>query len=106
MGTGQGGSLTLNSAFRLGFTGTLGVGLAIALMTAVQSVATVLIYRLVSFILPAVVGWIVYLVGYGGDRRKDVESDAGAERAESAERPANTESADVDGTNARTDGRE
>ena len=78
-------------------------------MVGTDAVATVLIYRLVSFILPAVVGWIVYLVGYGGDRRKDVEADAGAERAESAEsaeRPANTEGADVDGTNARTDGRE
>lgn len=78
-------------------------------MVGTDAVATVLIYRLVSFILPAVVGWIVYLVGYGGNRRKDVEADAGAEgaeSAESAERPANTEGADVDGTNARTDGRE
>ena len=45
-------------------------------MVGTDAVATVLIYRLVSFILPAAVGWIVYLVDYGGDRRKDVEVDA------------------------------
>lgn len=45
-------------------------------MVGTDAVATVLIYRLVSFILPAAVGWIVYLVDYGGDRRKDVEADA------------------------------
>ena len=45
-------------------------------MVGTDAVATVLIYRLVSFILPAVVGWIVYLVGYGSDRRKDVEAGA------------------------------
>ena len=44
MGKGQGKTLTLNSAFRVGFTGTLGVGLAIGLMMALQSVATVIIY--------------------------------------------------------------
>lgn len=44
-------------------------------MVGTDAVATVLIYRLVSFILPAAVGWIVYLVDYGGDRRKDVEVD-------------------------------
>lgn len=45
-------------------------------MVGTDAVATVLIYRLVSFILPAAVGWIVYLVDYGGDRRKDVEAGA------------------------------
>lgn len=45
-------------------------------MVGTDAVATVLIYRLVSFILPAAVGWIIYLVDYGGDRRKDVEADA------------------------------
>ncbi|WP_181274585.1 AI-2E family transporter [Brevibacterium oceani] len=63
MGTGQGKSLTLNSAFRVGFTGTLGVGLAIALMTALQSVATVLIYiGLALFLalgLDPIVRWLV-----------------------------------------------
>ncbi|MDN5549401.1 MAG: AI-2E family transporter, partial [Brevibacterium sp.] len=44
MGKGQGKTLTLNSAFRVGFTGTLGVGLAIGLIAALQSVATVFIY--------------------------------------------------------------
>lgn len=46
-------------------------------MVGTDAVATVLIYRLVSFILPAVVGWVVYLVGYGGDRRRDFEHQAG-----------------------------
>src|SRR5699024_1284090 len=44
MGTGQGRSLTLNSAFRVGFTGTLGVGLAIAVMMSLQSVSTIIIF--------------------------------------------------------------
>lgn len=37
-------------------------------MVGTDAVATVIIYRLVSFILPAIIGWIVYLVGYGGER--------------------------------------
>ena len=63
MGTGQGKSLTLNSAFRLGFTGALGVGLAIVVMTALQSVATVIIYiGLALFLalgLEPIVQWFV-----------------------------------------------
>ena len=63
MGTGQGKSLTLNNAFRVGFTGALGVGLAIALMTALQSVATLLIYvGLALFLalgLDPIVQWFV-----------------------------------------------
>ena len=37
-------SFPVTNAFRVGFVGTLGVGLAIALITALQSVGTVLIY--------------------------------------------------------------
>ena len=63
MGTGQGRSLTLNSAFRVGFTGTLGVGLAIAVMMALQSVATVIIYiglaLFLSLGLEPIVQWFV-----------------------------------------------
>src|SRR5699024_7084856 len=63
MGTGQGRSLTLNSAFRVGFTGTLGVGLAIAVMMALQSVATVIIYiglaLFMSLGLEPIVQWFV-----------------------------------------------
>ena len=63
MGTGRGKSLTLNSAFRLGFTGALGVGLAIVVMTALQSVATVIIYiGLALFLalgLEPIVQWFV-----------------------------------------------
>ncbi|WP_209325572.1 AI-2E family transporter [Brevibacterium renqingii] len=63
MGTGQGRSLTLNSAFRVGFTGTLGVGLAIAVMMALQSLATVLIYiglaLFLSLGLEPIVQWFV-----------------------------------------------
>lgn len=63
MSTGRGRSVTLNSAFRIGFTGTLGVGLAIALIMALQSVATVLIYiGLALFLalgLEPIVQWLV-----------------------------------------------
>ena len=63
MGKGQGKSLTLNSAFRVGFTGTLGVGLAFGLITALQSVATVIIYiGLALFLalgLEPIVLWLV-----------------------------------------------
>ena len=63
MGTGRGKSLTLNSAFRVGFTGTLGVGLAIAVMMALQSVATVIIYiglaLFLSLGLEPIVQWFV-----------------------------------------------
>ncbi|UVI36946.1 AI-2E family transporter [Brevibacterium spongiae] len=63
MATGRDKSLTLNNAFRIGFTGTLGVGLALALMTALQSVATVLIYiGLALFLalgLDPIVQWFV-----------------------------------------------
>lgn len=46
-------------------TGTL----VAAGMVGTDAVATVLIYRLVSFIIPAIVGWIIYLVGFNDDRR-------------------------------------
>ncbi|MGO1325863.1 MAG: AI-2E family transporter, partial [Brevibacterium aurantiacum] len=63
MGKGQGKTLTLNSAFRVGFTGTLGVGLAIGLIAALQSVATVFIYiGLALFLalgLEPIVLWLV-----------------------------------------------
>ena len=49
-------------------TGTL----VAAGMVGTDAVATVLIYRLVSFILPAIVGWIIYLIG--SDRRGDAEA--------------------------------
>ncbi|MDN5634988.1 MAG: AI-2E family transporter [Brevibacterium sp.] len=60
---GQGKTLTLNSAFRVGFTGTLGVGLAIGLIMALQSVATVFIYiglaLLLALGLAPIVMWLV-----------------------------------------------
>ncbi|MFC3850621.1 YbhN family protein [Corynebacterium hansenii] len=56
-------------------------------MVGTDAVATVLIYRLVSFILPAAVGWVVYLVGYGGDRRKDIEAENGAGDDDGGGRP-------------------
>jgi predicted PurR-regulated permease PerM len=63
MGNGRGRSVTLNRAFSVAFTGTLGVGLAIALMTALQSVATVIIYiGLALFLalgLEPIVQWLV-----------------------------------------------
>src|SRR5699024_1677277 len=63
MGTGQGRSLTLNIAFRVGFSWTLGVGLAIAVMMALQSVATVIIYiglaLFLSLGLDPIVQWFV-----------------------------------------------
>lgn len=56
-------SLPITSAFRVGFTGTLGVGLAIALITALQSVGTVIIYiGLALFLalgLDPIVQWLV-----------------------------------------------
>ncbi|MCG7439457.1 lysylphosphatidylglycerol synthase transmembrane domain-containing protein [Corynebacterium freneyi] len=63
-------------------------------MVGTDAVATVLIYRLVSFILPAAVGWIVYLVDYGGDRRKDVEADAADDPTDGAVGGAMGESMD------------
>lgn len=63
-------------------------------MVGTDAVATVLIYRLVSFILPAAVGWIVYLVDYGGDRRKDVEADAADDPTDGAMGGAMGESMD------------
>ena len=58
-------------------------------MVGTDAVATVLIYRLVSFILPAVVGWIIYLVGFHDDRRtmRDGEPGTGPERDAPAETP-------------------
>lgn len=63
-------------------------------MVGTDAVATVLIYRLVSFILPAAIGWIVYLVDYGGDRRKDVEADAADDPTDGAVGGAMSESMD------------
>ncbi|MDK8767598.1 YbhN family protein [Corynebacterium freneyi] len=63
-------------------------------MVGTDAVATVLIYRLVSFILPAAVGWIVYLVDYGGDRRKDVAAEAADDPTDGAVGGAMGESMD------------
>lgn len=63
-------------------------------MVGTDAVATVLIYRLVSFILPAAVGWIVYLVDYGGDRRKDVAAEAAGDPTDGAVGGAMGESMD------------
>lgn len=56
-------SFPITNAFRLGFMGTLGVGLALVLITAVQSVGTVLIYiGLALFLalgLDPIVQWLV-----------------------------------------------
>lgn len=56
-------SFPVTNAFRVGFVGTLGVGLAIALITALQSVGTVLIYiGLALFLalgLDPIVQWLV-----------------------------------------------
>ncbi|MEJ6020204.1 lysylphosphatidylglycerol synthase transmembrane domain-containing protein [Corynebacterium sp. H113] len=45
-------------------TGTL----VAAGMTGVDAFAAVLLYRIVSFILVAIIGWIIYLIGYTGDK--------------------------------------
>ncbi|RAE88563.1 AI-2E family transporter, partial [Burkholderia multivorans] len=56
-------SFPVTNAFRVGFVGTLGVGLAIALITALQSVGTVLIYiGLALFLalgLDPIIQWLV-----------------------------------------------
>src|SRR5699024_2255780 len=63
MGTGQGRSLTRNSPFRVGFTGTPGARLAVAVMMALQAVATVIIYSglalFLSLGLEPIVPWFL-----------------------------------------------
>ncbi|RBP63462.1 putative PurR-regulated permease PerM [Brevibacterium sanguinis] len=63
----------LTSAFRIGFTGTLGVGLAYGLMTALQSVSTVLIYiGLALFLALGLEPIVLWLVDRGISRSLSV----------------------------------
>ncbi|WP_309132161.1 AI-2E family transporter [Brevibacterium sp.] len=73
MSTGAAGYPRLTSAFRVGFTGTLGVGLAYGLMTALQSLSTVLIYTgLALFLALGLEPIVLWLVDRGISRSLSV----------------------------------
>ncbi len=56
-----------------------------ASITASQAVASALVYRGVSFILVAIVGWIVFLVLFRKHQHADLEFDIALEQQETAE---------------------
>ena len=58
-----------------------------ASISASQAVAAAFVYRGVSFILVAIVGWIVFAFLFRGRQHGDPEFDAELERPEPAPRP-------------------
>lgn len=87
-------------------TGTL----VAAGMVGTDAVATVLIYRLVSFILPALAGWVIYLVGFTDERRRaaaGATGDDGDDRDDRDDRDEGTDAADgADGDESARDAAE
>lgn len=55
--------------------GTLIAALAASGMTTSKAVAAVLVYRLISFILVAIVGWIIFVFMYRMQDREDLHTD-------------------------------
>ncbi|WP_024795670.1 lysylphosphatidylglycerol synthase transmembrane domain-containing protein [Tomitella biformata] len=78
--------------------GTLIAALVASGLTSAKAVAAVLIYRLVSFILVAIIGWIIFIVMYRLQDREDLQADKDlrvrelAELADGAKGTAGTES--------------
>lgn len=67
----------------LGFVdGTLIATLTAAGATASQALAAVFVYRLVSYILVALVGWVVFLILFRHNQHEDLEMDLELERRE------------------------
>ena len=65
--------------------GTLIAALVASGITSSKAVAAVLIYRLVSFILVAIIGWIIFVVMYRLQDREDLEADKELRELELAE---------------------
>ena len=67
----------------LGFVdGTLIATLTAAGATASQALAAVFVYRLVSYILVALVGWVVFFILFRHNQHEDLEMDLAFERRE------------------------
>lgn len=67
----------------LGFVdGTLIATLTAAGMSASQALAAVFVYRVVSYILVAIIGWIVFAVQFRKNQHEDLEMDLEFERRE------------------------
>ncbi|RZK73148.1 MAG: UPF0104 family protein, partial [Rhodococcus sp. (in: high G+C Gram-positive bacteria)] len=67
----------------LGFVdGTLIATLTAAGATASQALAAVFVYRVVSYILVALVGWVVFLILFRHNQHEDLEMDLEFERRE------------------------
>lgn len=77
----------------LGFVdGTLIATLTAAGATASQSLAAVFVYRVVSYILVALVGWIVFLILFRYNQHEDLAMDLEFERQEQSPIPADEHS--------------
>ncbi|WP_070377395.1 TIGR00374 family protein [Rhodococcus sp. WMMA185] len=73
----------------LGFVdGTLIATLTAAGATASQALAAVFVYRVVSYILVALAGWIVFLILFRYNQAEDLEMDVEFERHEQSPAPA------------------
>lgn len=70
--------------------GTLIAALAASGISSSNAVAAVLIYRLISFILIAIIGWIIFVVMFRLQDREDVKSDKDLRERELAELAAQT----------------
>src|SRR5699024_12654742 len=65
--------------------GTLIAALSAGGMTGADSLAAVLVYRVVSFILVAIVGWIIFLALYRTQDHEDLAADRTMHEREIAE---------------------
>ncbi|MDG3010328.1 UPF0104 family protein [Rhodococcus sp. D2-41] len=69
------GSIPLAPGGLVFVDGTLIAALTAAGMSGAESVAAVLVYRIISFILVAIVGWIIFLLMYRAHQHEDLALD-------------------------------